>query len=214
VQTKLLRVLQEKTFERVGSNDSIRVDVRLVTATHQDLERLIRDGRFRADLYYRLNIIMLNMPPLRDRAEDVLELAQHFLRAHSERCRKHVDTIDDDALLALRFYHWPGNIRELENAIERAVVICEGSSLTLDDLPVEIRQPRADIRPQPVETGGVRSSAAVRTARTARHTREREELVTALERAGWNRTAAAQELGLARSTLLSRMKKFGLMKTT
>jgi transcriptional regulator with GAF, ATPase, and Fis domain len=212
VQTKLLRVLQEKTFERVGSNEPVRVDVRLITATHQDLERLIRENRFRSDLYYRLNVITLHMPPLRDRGEDIIELAHHFLRMHADRCRKPIETIDDEALLALRFYHWPGNIRELENAIERAVLVADGATLTVDDLPAELKQQRSAPSERPVIFKPTRTSATIRAARAARHAREREELVEALERTGWNRTDAARELGLARSTLLSRMKKFGLMK--
>jgi len=206
VQTKLLRVLQEQTFERVGSNDSVRVDVRLVTATHQDLERLIRDGRFRSDLYYRLNVITLHMPPLRQRGEDVIELAHHLLSACAAKCRKAVDAIEDEALLVLRNYAWPGNIRELENVIERAVVVCDGPMLRPEDLPEEI------IRADRPKAGGVARAGldAVRSARAARHVREREEIRSALERTGWNRAEAARHLGMARSTLLSRMKKYGL----
>jgi transcriptional regulator with GAF, ATPase, and Fis domain len=206
VQTKLLRVLQEQTFERVGSNDSVRVDVRLVTATHQDLERLIRDGRFRSDLYYRLNVITLQMPPLRQRGEDVIELAHHLLAACSARCRKSVDAIDDDALLALRNYAWPGNIRELENVIERAVVVCDGTTLRLEDLPEEITRPVKPKAGTPARAG----LDAVRSARAARHAREREEIRDVLERTGWNRAEASRQLGMARSTLLSRMKRYGL----
>jgi transcriptional regulator with GAF, ATPase, and Fis domain len=214
LQTKLLRVLQEKTFERVGSNEPIRVDVRLITATHQDLEKLIRDGQFRADLYYRLNVISLTLPPLRDRHEDVIELAHHFLRVHAERCRKNVESIDDDALVALRDYPWPGNIRELENAIERAVVVCEGSAITPTDLSPQILQP------QPSPTISDRSAeprperSAVRKAREARHARERAEITQVLQQVGWNKAEAALRLGIARSTLLSRMKKFGLLDTS
>lgn len=212
LQTKLLRVLQEKTFERVGSNEPVRVDVRLVTATHQDLDRLIRDGRFRADLYYRLNVITLNMPALRDRAEDVLELAHHFLRAHAAKCNKKLESIDDDALLALRDYAWPGNVRELENVIERAVVIAQGPMITLADLPNEVTLPRgrSTNASRDAMTYAAAPVNAVGLARQARHARERLEIQRALDETGWNRTEAARRLGLARSTLLSRMKKFGL----
>jgi transcriptional regulator with GAF, ATPase, and Fis domain len=214
LQTKLLRVLQEKTFERVGSNEPIRVDVRLITATHQDLEKLIRDGQFRADLYYRLNVISLTLPPLRERNEDVVELAHHFLQLHAERCRKTVESIDDEAIIALRDYPWPGNIRELENAIERAVVVCEGNAITLADLSPQIMQHlvvpasserRLDHRPE---------RSAVRKAREARHARERAEITQALQQSGWNKAEAAMRLGIARSTLLSRMKKFGLLDSS
>jgi DNA-binding NtrC family response regulator len=186
------------------------VDVRFVTATHQDLERLIREGRFRADLYYRLNVITMNMPPLRERGEDTIELAHYFLRSHAQRCRKSIESIDDDALLALRFYSWPGNIRELENAIERAVIVAESPSITLGDLPAEFRHsPRREAATE--EPNGGRGTAPLRAARTARHARERQELLLTLDRCGGNRTEAARRLGLARSTLLARMKKFGLL---
>src|SRR5207248_43737 len=130
VQTKLLRVLQEMTFERVGSSDPVRVDVRVIAATHQDLEQLIRVGRFREDLYYRLNVISVPLPPLRERCEDVPELAQHFLRLYAQRAGKAVTQLDDDALAVLKGYAWPGNVRQLEHVIERAVVLAEGDTVT------------------------------------------------------------------------------------
>lgn len=210
LQTKLLRVLQDKTFERVGSNEPIRVDVRLITATHQDLERLIRENRFRADLYYRLNVISMTLPPLRERNEDVLELAHHFLRTNCTRTGKNIESIDDDALLALRDYPWPGNIRELENAIERAVVVCDASAITLADLAPHILQAPPRV-PAPIREKDVRQERlAVRKARELRHARERAEIIDALQDSGWNKAEAANRLGIARSTLLSRMKKFGL----
>ncbi len=214
VQTKLLRVLQEKTFERVGSSEPVQVDVRLVAATHQNLEQLIRQGRFREDLYYRLNVIALAMPPLRDRAEDVPELALHFLREYAKRCGKPAAQIDDEALLALRSYRWPGNIRELENAVERAVVVSDGPVLRLDDLPEEVRRAAvAEVPPlaAPVEAdGGWRWG--VRAERELRHRRERDNLLRALAAAGGNKAEAARLLGLARSTLVSRLKKYGLLQ--
>ena len=141
VQTKLLRVLQEMAFERVGSSQTIGVDVRILAATHQDLERLIRAGRFREDLYYRLNVISLRTPSLRERREDVFELAVFFLGVHAQRVGKPVTHLDDEAVEALVAYDWPGNVRELENVIERAVVLADGPAVTLDDLPAEVRQP-------------------------------------------------------------------------
>lgn len=213
VQTKLLRVIQEKTFERVGSNEPVQVDVRLVTATHQDLEALIREGRFRADLYYRLNVITLRLPPLRERGEDVIELAHCFLRKCATKAGKVVESIDDDALLALRDFHWPGNIRELENVIERAVVVCDGSVIGLSDLPNHVVEkksaPTSSPGPQPIRAG----SGAVRSAREARHARERAEILETLRVTRWNKSEAATRLGMARSTLLSRMKKFGLSES-
>ena len=141
VQTKLLRVLQEMAFERVGSSQTVAVDVRILAATHQDLEALIRAGRFREDLYYRLNVISIRTPSLRERMEDLFELAVYFLGRHAEKLGRAVGHIDDDAMEALLAHDWPGNIRELENVIERAVVLADGPALTRDDLPVEVREP-------------------------------------------------------------------------
>ena len=137
VQVKLLRVLQEKAFEPVGSSRTHKVNVRIVAATHQDLRDLIRQGRFREDLYYRLNVVPIRTPPLRERLEDLPELAARFLAKHARRLGKPVLSIEPDALAAMLDYHWPGNIRELENTIERAVVLAERSSLSLADLPEE-----------------------------------------------------------------------------
>jgi transcriptional regulator with GAF, ATPase, and Fis domain len=149
VQTKLLRVLQEMSFERVGSSQPITVDVRILAATHQDLEELIRSGRFREDLYYRLNVICLQIPPLRERREDIFELAVYFLNLHAQRTGKPVTHLDPEAVEALAAYDWPGNIRELENVLERAVVLADGPAVTLDDLPAEQRQVgRRGLRPR------------------------------------------------------------------
>jgi transcriptional regulator with GAF, ATPase, and Fis domain len=149
VQTKLLRVLQEMSFERVGSSQAITVDVRIVAATHQDLEALIRAGRFREDLYYRLNVICLHTPALRDRREDIFELAVYFLDLQSQRTGKLVTHLEPEAVEALVGYEWPGNIREMENVLERAVVLADGPGVTLLDLPPEVRQPiRRRVRPR------------------------------------------------------------------
>jgi transcriptional regulator with GAF, ATPase, and Fis domain len=149
VQTKLLRVLQEMSFERVGSSQSITVDVRILAATHQDLEALIRAGRFREDLYYRLNVISLYTPALRERREDIFELAVYFLNLHAQRTGKLVTHLDPEAVDALIAYDWPGNIRELENVIERAVVLADGPSVTLADLSIELQEPgRRRLRPR------------------------------------------------------------------
>jgi DNA-binding NtrC family response regulator len=135
VQIKLLRVLQERTFERVGSSEPVKVDVRIITATHQDLETLIRQGRFREDLFYRLHVFQILLPPLRERIEDLPELALHFLQVYAQRMNKQVEGIDDEALLRLKAHPWPGNIRQLENVIQRAVVVAEKAVVTSEDLP-------------------------------------------------------------------------------
>jgi transcriptional regulator with GAF, ATPase, and Fis domain len=213
VQTKLLRVLQERTFERVGSSEPVRVDVRVLAATHRDLEQLIREGRFREDLYYRLNVITIRVPALRERREDIPELAQHFLRLAAQRSGRDVAQLDDDALAALKAFSWPGNVRQLENVIERAVVVAEGTAVTLDELPPEVCEPGGeDTAPEPAaeEEPGGPWGGGLPAERAERDRREREQLVRALAATGGNKAEAARLLGMARSTLVSRLKKHGL----
>ncbi len=215
VQIKLLRVLQEMTFERVGSSQPVQVDVRVVAATHQDLEALIRQGRFREDLYYRLNVLPLAVPPLRERAEDVPELALHFLRIYGQRANKPGLQIDDDALVLLKSYDWPGNIRELENAMEHAVAFVEGATVTVHDLPPDVAA--AILKPNSAEPPshafaltGAPTQSRFRAEQIEQERRERELLVRALATAAGNKAEAARALGVARSTLLSRLKRLGL----
>jgi transcriptional regulator with GAF, ATPase, and Fis domain len=214
VQTKLLRVLQERTFERVGSSEPVRVDVRLIAATHQELERLMEEGRFRRDLFYRLNVITIPVLPLRDRREDIAELAQHFLQLHAQRCRRPVTQIDDDALAALKAFPWPGNIRQLENFIQRAVVVADGPTITLNELPAEVRahldEWDGDETADGAELAEALTTGGVQGERVERDRREREQLVRALAATNGNKAEAARLLGLARSTLVSRLKKHGL----
>jgi transcriptional regulator with GAF, ATPase, and Fis domain len=216
-QTKLLRVLQEMTFERVGSSEPITVDVRLIAATHQNLEDLIKVGRFREDLLYRLNVITIRTPALRERREDIYELALHFLKLFADRSRKELTGIDDEALELLKLYHWPGNIRELENTIERAVVLADGTSITAHELPEELLRAAEASLPD-----GGRSNAVVRHTNgesplpepvwTAQQERQEcERLVQALAAAGGNKSKAARALGMPRSTLMSKLEKFGLI---
>jgi transcriptional regulator with GAF, ATPase, and Fis domain len=212
VQTKLLRVLQEKTIERVGSSEPVKVDVRILAATHQDLEGLIRQGRFREDLFYRLNVFPLVVPPLRQRAEDIAELALFFLQRCAARCKKEMTQIEDDALCALKGYSWPGNVRQLENVIERAVVIAEGPVITLNDLPLELveRLPASPLAAWPEKDGDLPPLGGPGLRREERERRERELLIRALRAAAGNKAEAARALGLARSTLVSRLKRYGL----
>jgi transcriptional regulator with GAF, ATPase, and Fis domain len=214
VQTKLLRVLQERTFERVGSSEPVTVDVRIVAATHQDLEELIRQGRFREDLYYRLNVFPIFVPPLRERWEDITELAVHFLKQGADRCKKPIAQIDDDVLAILKAYHWPGNIRQLENVMERAVVVAEGLALTVRDLPEDVVH-SVELESVPADEIGDDGPVAepvnsVRRDRSERNRREREQMLRALEATGGNKAEAARSLGMARSTLVSRLKKLGM----
>jgi DNA-binding NtrC family response regulator len=215
VQTKLLRVLQERTFEPVGSSESVTVDVRLITATHQPLEELIRKGRLREDLFYRLNVISVYFPPLRERRDDIAELAAHFLRQSAERVGKPVEGIDAEAFDRLMSYSWPGNIRELENVIERAAVLTDGPMISLADLPAELladqvpllappprQEWRPDITMEPESPTGALSSELDRI--------ERQRLLDALEARGGNKSKAAAMLGIPRSTFCSKLKKFGI----
>jgi transcriptional regulator with GAF, ATPase, and Fis domain len=223
VQTKLLRVLQEKTIERVGSADPLHVDVRIIAATHQDLERLMRQGRFREDLFYRLNVFPIIVPPLRERPEDVAELAMHFMRQSAQRCRKEVHHLDDDALAMLKGHTWPGNIRQLENVVERAVVIAEGDTITLEELPADlfhedesahalVHAPGHAAEELMVAVNRITEPGTPNYAawRSERQRLEREQLVRALAAAQGNKAEAARALGVARSTLVSRLKKLGL----
>jgi DNA-binding NtrC family response regulator len=204
LQVKLLRVLQEKSFEPVGSSKSEVVDVRVIAATHQDLEQRIREGLFREDLYYRLNVIPIEVPPLRQRGEDVILLAQYFLELmRSERGSK-VDSISPEALALLASYHWPGNVRELENLIERLTVLCGEGEITADDLPSSLLQPHTSETPAPVlpDTGLSFRDEVDRL--------ESELIRQALRKTNGNKNQAAQLLGLNRTTLLEKIKKKGL----
>ena len=229
-QTKLLRVLQQRSFERVGGTQTQTVDVRLIAATHQNLEELIRQGRFREDLFYRLNVISLHCPALRERPEDIFELSLHFLRSYAKQSGKTPVRIDEAALEVLTSYDWPGNIRQLENAMERAVVLAETDAIRVDDLPPEIvaavrgtplvvgksrTSPRRD--PLPTTTRLVRAAlaeTAVAVAPAALSDEldllERERLSEALVRSGGNKAEAARALGIPRSTLFSKLRKYGL----
>ena len=204
-QVKLLRVLQQREFERVGGTQTIQVDVRLIAATHQNLERLIADGKFREDLYYRLNVISVTLPPLRERFEDILELAVYFLRRAASRAGKRITKFEDGAIDLLTRYPWPGNIRELQNVIERAVVLAEGETITTSDLPVDLQSARITHE---------RPAAGDTSARDSYFNGdpldERQALIDALEKCGGNKARAARSLGLARSTYFSKLKKHGL----
>jgi transcriptional regulator with GAF, ATPase, and Fis domain len=214
IQIKLLRVLQQREFERVGGTQTIQVDVRLIAATHQNLERLISEGKFREDLYYRLNVISIVVPPLRERSDDVLDLAVFFLKAASTRSGKRIARFGDDALNALMQYSWPGNIRELQNVIERAVVLAERDTIELMDLPFPIQS--LDGAPRLAGTVAQREMFDVKfpsmpTWYEENPDAERQLLMEALQQCKGNKTKAARKLGLPRSTYFSKLKKFGIV---
>jgi len=201
-QVKLLRVLQEKEFERVGSNVTRTVDVRIITATNRNLEELMHQGNFREDLFYRLNVISIEVPPLRERREDIFPLAVHFLSKYARSAGKTIRGIDPGVLELFKRYPWPGNVRELENLIERAVVLADGPTLTLADFPIEVDEHVEAIV-------GEASGALTEQLDTI----ERESLKKALKNANGNKSRAAKELGLARSTFISKLKKWGMDTT-
>jgi formate hydrogenlyase transcriptional activator len=199
VQPKLLRVLQEHTFERLGSTRARRVDVRLVAATNRELAPMVDAGQFRADLYYRLHVFPITVPPLRQRAEDIPLLVRHFVRHYARQLGRRIDTIPADAMAALTHSHWPGNVRELQHVIERAVILSPGPvlRLALDQLPQS--------RPAPGAPAGARTLEEV----------EREHILRVLQDTKWvvgGAHGAAVRLGLRRTTLLYRLEKLGIAR--
>jgi DNA-binding NtrC family response regulator len=198
LQTKLLRFLQEREFDRVGGVRPIKVDVRIIAATNRDLEGAIKDGRFREDLYHRLNVVPITLAPLRERAEDIPILAQYFMDRYAKEAKKHHTEIASDAVQRLCSYDWPGNVRELGNVIERAVVLGNGPLLAMKDLPSRI-----------VATAA-RPSIDGRSYRDAMENYRRELVLAALERSHGNRAAAARALGIHEKYLFKLLKSLGI----
>lgn len=199
VQVKLLRILQEREFERVGGNQTIRVDVRIVAATNRDLKQLAEEGRFREDLYYRLNVVRLEVPPLRARPSDIAVLAEHFLRRYADENDKQIDGFTQRALDALLAHPWPGNIRELQNAIEQAVVLSEGGRLDVADLPIAAG---------PDEQEALKLMIPGITLAEL----ERYAILKTLEACGGSPTKAAAVLGVSRRTIQYRLQEWGFSK--
>jgi two-component system, NtrC family, response regulator HydG len=195
IQVKLLRFLQERTFERVGSNETVKVDVRLIAATNRDLAEEVRKGRFREDLYYRLNVVAIEMPPLRLRGGDVMALAEHFLRRYADENGKAVRGFTREAEARIAEYAWPGNVRELENAVERAVVMSEGPEVKASDLPSVLSSTR---------------SGAVRIPGSTMAEIERHAILSTLEAMGGSTTKAARSLGVSVRTIQYRLREYGV----
>jgi formate hydrogenlyase transcriptional activator len=206
LQPKLLRVLQEQEFERLGSGKTIKVNVRLVAATHRNLAKMVAEGKFRSDLYYRLHVFPVHLPPLRERVEDIPEMVRHFVGLFARRFGKKIETIPADAMAALERYPWPGNVRELEHLIERAVILTPGGELRVPladlvavqtpDLPTPVTRPTPPAHPTLKES-------------------ERELIRRTLDECRWvvgGPNGAAARLGMKRTTLLSRMKKLSLTR--
>jgi DNA-binding NtrC family response regulator len=208
MQVKLLRVLQEKAFEPVGSHDTRTVDARVILATNVDLQQLVAQQLFRQDLYYRINVVNIRLPNLRERLSDIPLLAGHFLRQFNAQANREIVGFTDAAMAAMQRYHWPGNVRELENALERAVVLCRRPQIDADDLPESVQtyiasKPLAALcaseefgRPMPLEA--------------ALEGPERRIIEAALKRNSWNRQQTAAELDINRTTLYKKMRKYRL----
>jgi DNA-binding NtrC family response regulator len=199
IQVKLLRVLQEREFERLGSNVTRHIDVRVVAATNQDLRAALEQGTFREDLYYRLNVVPLNIPPLRDRKQDIPFLANHFVKKLAPDTGGRVESITPAGMDKLMAYHWPGNVRELENVIERSLVMCAGTQLDADDIKLEDGRPRA-------QTGDIHFLPEGLTLDQY----EQDIIREALRRADGNKSQAARLLGLTRNALRYRLTQMGL----
>ncbi|RJQ66028.1 MAG: response regulator [Desulfobacteraceae bacterium] len=205
MQVKLLRALQEREIQRVGGEETIHVDVRIIAATNRNLAQQVQLGRFREDLFYRLNVVTLEVPPLRDRLEDIPLLAQHFLHFFSEKNRKTVKGFSPQAMDMLIKHDWPGNVRELENAIERAVVLITGEYITEKHLPLSIVQHYAPPQETSFDTVGL-PEAGQRSLDEI----EREVILSTLETAGGNKSEAARRLGITRKTLHNKLKLYGV----
>jgi formate hydrogenlyase transcriptional activator len=197
VQPKLLRVLQEREFERLGSTRMQRVDVRIVAATNRDLEQMVGAGSFRGDLFYRLNVFPITIPPLRERAEDIPALASHFVQQSARRVGRTAPAISEAAMDALKRWTWPGNIRELQNVLERAVILSTGQTLVL---PLQDIQPKVKEMESPARPAGTF------------HEAERDAILRALRESSGVVSGAAGRLGLKRTTLQSKMRRLGIMR--
>ncbi len=242
LQPKLLRVLQEQEFERLGSTKTIRVNVRLVAATNRDLAAMVADGGFRSDLYYRLNVFPLVLPPLRERRDDIPPLVRHFTQRFARRMGRRIETIPSAVMEALVRYPWPGNIRELQNVIERAVILSPGSSLQVPRGDLEVGGQRSEVGDQKSEAGGQRSEARSQKSEVGDPMpggaptsdlrpptsdlrppipgltlaeAEREHILSALRESAWvvgGPKGAAVRLGMKRSMLYWKMKKLGISR--
>jgi formate hydrogenlyase transcriptional activator len=198
LQPKLLRAIQEQEFERLGSSHTTRVDVRIVAATNQNLEQMAAEGLFRMDLYYRLNVFPITLPPLRERIGDVALLVHHFVRTYAGRHRKSITNVPDDVMAALIAHNWPGNIRELQNFIERSVILTKGA---------ELQAPVGELLNKRGPTPGARTLADA----------ERAHIISVLRDTNWTvggRNGAAARLGLVRTTLIAKMRKLGISRDT
>jgi two-component system response regulator HydG len=204
MQAKLLRVLQEKEIQRVGGDETLKVDVRIIAATNKDLDKEVAEGNFREDLFYRLNVMPLNVPSLRERQEDIPLLAQHFLRKFADKNRKELKGFVPMAMDMLVNYNWPGNVRELENAIERAVILATGDHITENQLPLNITEKYPDLEAQPSGAGPIMDGTH------SLEDIEKKAILATLKASNGNKAQAARRLGITRKTLHNKLKNYGL----
>jgi two-component system response regulator HydG len=203
MQAKLLRVIQEREIQRVGGDETLNVDVRILAATNKNLEDEVKNGKFREDLYYRLNVVTLNVPALCDRQEDIPLLAQHFLEKYAEKNRKNVKGFSPLAMDMLVKYAWPGNVRELENTIERAVILLTGDHITEKELPLSITEPYSE------ESDWVENPKPIAANRPLEDI-EKEAILATLEATGGNKSETARRLKINRKTLHKKLKDYGV----
>jgi len=203
IQAKLLRALQERKIRRVGGTHEISVDVRVIAATNRDLRAMVADGRFRDDLYYRINVLSIDVPPLRERREDIPVLIDYFLKKHTKNTSRLITGLTPETKKLMMDYSWPGNVRQLESAIERAILLAEGEKITLEDLPTEVRQ----------DVGPASDSTFKLPAEGINFEDVERNLITqAMEQTDYNITKAAKLLGLTFRTLQYRLEKFGIKR--
>ncbi len=209
MQLKLLRVLQERKFEPVGSSTTVEVNVRVILASNQPLEGLVSEGRFRQDLYYRINVVKIELPPLRERSEDIPILAEHFLERFNEEMGRRIAGFTEEAVGALQRYSMPGNVRELQNIVERAVVLCSSGMIDVDDLPPQVVSNRPSVS---LRTGDEGSDAMWKGEPLAEALEEQERrvILAALNANGWNRQQTAEQLDINRTTLYKKIRRYGL----
>jgi len=205
IQVKILRVLEERNFERVGGQETIETDTRLIAATNRNLRTMMEQGKFREDLFYRLFVVAIRIPPLRERSEDIPLLIQHFLQNSSKENNRKIESITPDALQVLSAYQWPGNVRELRNAVERMVVLSRSDRITLRDVPAEIREAKTS-------GGNPSTGTATGTPPLSIDEAEKNLIVRALKNTGGNRTKAAEQLGISRRTLHRKLHEYNLLE--
>ncbi len=204
LQAKLLRVLEEQSFRRLGGLKDIKLDLRVIAATNKNLREAVKEGAFRQDLYFRLNVIQILIPPLRERTDDIMALTRFFIDHYNHKFKRHIEGVSDGSAKLLLSHSWPGNVRELRNAIERAMILEESALITPPSLPISISHPDGG------SSGSIASISEIPTDGMSLEDNERSLLARALEKTNGNQTQAARLLRITRDTLRYKMKKFNL----